>query len=615
MNSRFEKFFPRWAILLFDLLVVLFSVFVSYQLRFNFNVPQYETEAMTTGIYVVGATRLVLFLLFGTFRNIIRYTSTSDALKFSLTIALGSLIFVIVNLVSFFGFGSTNIVPYSIIIIELMTTSVLILGYRILLKVAFLEIRTPSREKKWVVIFGAGESGLITKRSIDRDAGSKYRVLAFIDDDIKKNGKKIEGIPIYNSSRIDDLLENNSVAHVVISIQQLSPSRKAEITEICLRFNTKVLVVPPVSRWINGELSFKQIKKINIEELLEREVIHISNNKVEHDIAGKTVLITGAAGSIGSELVRQVSRFDQAETPMFHLQNELERNRFINFRIVVADICDTQLMRQIFEEWKPELIFHAAAYKHVPLMELNPGEAVRNNAGGTRILANLAMEFNTGKFVFISTDKAVNPTNVMGASKRIAEMYVQSHDNLSTTRFITTRFGNVLGSNGSVIPMFRRQIENGGPVTVTDAEVTRFFMTIPEACSLVLEAGTMGEGGEIFIFDMGKSVKILDLAHKMIKLSGLTLGKDIQIQFTGLRPGEKLFEELLADKENTLPTYHERIMIARVGKLDAAEMNAQLDELLALTPGVDEMRIVEKMKAIVPEFISKNSIFEKLDKK
>lgn len=623
MNSRFEKFFPRWAILLFDLLVVLFSVFVSYQLRFNFNVPQYETEAMTTGIYVVGATRLVLFLLFGTFRNIIRYTSTSDALKFSLTIALGSLIFVIVNLVSFFGFGSTNIVPYSIIIIELMTTSVLILGYRILLKVAFLEIRTPSREKKWVVIFGAGESGLITKRSIDRDAGSKYRVLAFIDDDIKKNGKKIEGIPIYNSSRIDDLLENNSVAHVVISIQQLSPSRKAEITEICLRFNTKVLVVPPVSRWINGELSFKQIKKINIEELLEREVIHISNDKVEHDIAGKTVLITGAAGSIGSELVRQVSRFqpamlicvDQAETPMFHLQNELERNRFINFRIVVADICDTQLMRQIFEEWKPELIFHAAAYKHVPLMELNPGEAVRNNAGGTRILANLAMEFNTGKFVFISTDKAVNPTNVMGASKRIAEMYVQSHDNLSTTRFITTRFGNVLGSNGSVIPMFRRQIENGGPVTVTDAEVTRFFMTIPEACSLVLEAGTMGEGGEIFIFDMGKSVKILDLAHKMIKLSGLTLGKDIQIQFTGLRPGEKLFEELLADKENTLPTYHERIMIARVGKLDAAEMNAQLDELLALTPGTDEMRIVEKMKAIVPEFISKNSIFEKLDKK
>ncbi len=623
MNSRFEKFFPRWAILLFDLLVVLFSVFVSYQLRFNFDVPKHEIQYMIIGIYVVGATRLVLFLAFGTFRNIIRYTSTSDALKFALTIALGSILFVVANLISYYGFGGNNIVPYSIIIIELMTTSVLILGYRILLKVAFLEIRTPSREKAWVIIFGAGESGLITKRSIDRDAGSKYRVLAFIDDDVKKNGKKIEGIPIYNSARLDDMLENNTVAHVVISIQNLPASRKAEITETCLRFGTKVLVVPPVSRWINGELSFKQIKKINIEELLEREVIHISNNKVARDIAGKVVLITGAAGSIGSELVRQVARFnpemlicvDQAETPMFHLQNELEKNRFSPFKTIIADICDKQLMRTIFEEWKPALIFHAAAYKHVPLMEINPGEAVRNNAGGTKIMADLAMEFKTSKFVFISTDKAVNPTNVMGASKRIAEMYVQAHDKVATTQFITTRFGNVLGSNGSVIPMFRKQIENGGPVTVTDADVTRFFMTIPEACSLVLEAGTMGEGGEIFIFDMGKSVKILDLAHKMIKLSGLTLGKDIQIQFTGLRPGEKLYEELLADKENTMPTYHDRIMIARVGKREKDEVKSNIDELLALKPGIDEMRIVQKMKDIVPEFVSKNSIFEKLDKK
>ena len=342
---------------------------------------------MEISFLVILATRLLLFLFFGTFKNIIRYTSTTDAIRISATIFLGSLLFVVANMVSYYGFESQNLVPYSIIIIELMMTSGLILGYRVLLKVAFLEMRAPTKEKTWVVIFGAGESGIITKRAIDRDAGSKYRVLAFFDDDIRKAGKKIEGIPIYNADKLEETLNQNQVAHVILAIQTLSPARKTEITDLCLQYKTKVLVVPPVRRWINGELSFKQIRKINIEELLERDVIQISNDKVGQEIAGKVVLITGAAGSIGSELVRQVSEFhpamllcvDQAETPMFHLQNELDQHRFKDYKIIIGDICDEQKMRLIFSTYKPGIVFHAAAYKHVPMMELNPSEAVRNN--------------------------------------------------------------------------------------------------------------------------------------------------------------------------------------------------------------------------------------------
>jgi len=622
-NVFADRFIPRWTILLFDLCIVLFSVYTSFQVRFNFNVPVHEMQAMENSLLIVLVTRVLLFLVFGTYKNIIRYTSTSDAMRISGTIIIGSLLFVTYNMISCYGFGHTNLIPYSIIIIELLMTAGLIIGYRVVLKVAFLEMRTPTREKTSVVIFGAGESGIITKRAIDRDAGSKYKVLAFFDDDMKKVGKKIEGIPIYHSDKLEEILGGNVVAHVILAIQNLSPARKKDITELCLSLKTKVLVVPPVRRWINGELSFKQIRKINIEELLEREVIQISNDKVGQEIAGQVILITGAAGSIGSELVRQVSHFhpamlicvDQAETPMFHLQNELEVQRLRDYKMIIADICNEQKMRQIFDHYKPSLVFHAAAYKHVPVMELNPAEAVRNNVIGTRLLADLAMESGVKKFVFISTDKAVNPTNVMGASKRIAEMYVQANDKKAETKFITTRFGNVLGSNGSVIPLFRKQIETGGPVTVTDADVTRYFMTIPEAVSLVLEAGTMGQGGEIFIFDMGKSVKILDLAQKMILLSGLTLGKDIQIEFTGLRPGEKLYEELLADKENTLPTYHERIMIARVESRDASAISSDIGTLSSLISGENDTEIVRKMKSIVPEFQSRNSIFEQLDKK
>jgi FlaA1/EpsC-like NDP-sugar epimerase len=428
------------------------------------------------------------------------------------------------------------------------------------------------------VIVGAGASGMTTKRALDRDTASKYNVLAFFDDDPKKQGMKLENLTVRSISQLDEYLTENDISFLIISIQNLPARRKNQITEVALNHNVKVLVVPPVTHWINGELSFKQIKKIKIEDLLERDVIDIDKSLVNKEIIGKTILITGAAGSIGSEIVRQLLKFnfkklillDNSETPVFFLQQELcEKKAWKNIEVLLTDITDKDKMEEIMALYKPDTIYHAAAYKHVQLMEENVRAAIKNNVEGTKILADLAVQYGVHKFVMISTDKAVNPTGVMGASKRIAEIYVQSLNYAQeTTKFVTTRFGNVLGSNGSVIPIFKEQIENGGPVTITHPEITRYFMTIVEACQLVVTAGAMGEGGEIFIFDMGEATKIYDLAVKMIKLSGLKLGKDISIEFTGLRPGEKLYEELLANTENTKPTPHKKIMIADVRKYD-----------------------------------------------
>ncbi|MCK5764972.1 MAG: polysaccharide biosynthesis protein, partial [Bacteroidales bacterium] len=449
-----------------------------------------------------------------------------------------------------------------------------------------------------------------------------YRVVAFVDDKPGKVGKKMEGVSIYASKRLAELLGRWPGAQFIISPQNLPQSRRQEIIETCLEHNIKVLNVPPVSQWINGELSFKQIRQVKIEDLLGRDVIQLDKEPVSKDLAGRNVLITGASGSIGSEIVRQVAGYainklillDQAESPLFLLELECaEKFGTKDIEIIVADICDEERMEQIFQTFKPQLIYHAAAYKHVPMMEANPSEAVRTNVFGTRLLANLAVRFKVEKFIMISTDKAVKPTSVMGASKRIAEMYTQAMNSKNGTRFITTRFGNVLGSNGSVIPLFRDQISKGGPVTVTHPEITRYFMTIPEACQLVLEAGAMGKGGEIFIFDMGQSIKIVDLAKKMIMLSGLTLGSDIQIRYTGLRPGEKLYEELLNDEENTLPTHHPQIMIARERGFDLETLSAKVKELIAFSDSMDGLSIVKKMKEIAPEFKSRNSVYEQLD--
>jgi FlaA1/EpsC-like NDP-sugar epimerase len=398
------------------------------------------------------------------------------------------------------------------------------------------------------------------------------------------------------------------------------------LANLCLEYNVTPLIVPPVENWINNKLHIQDIKHIKIEDLLHRDPIRLHLEKIKSELAGKVILVTGAAGSIGSEMVRQIINFephklvvlDQAESPLVDLELEiLENHPYANLYPVVADICDSVNLDRIFQEHRPQVVFHAAAYKHVPMMERHPEQAVKVNVLGTKNVADMSVAYKAEKFVMISTDKAVNPTNVMGASKRIAEIYIQALNDAisnSVTRFVTTRFGNVLGSNGSVVPRFKKQIEEGGPITVTHPDITRYFMTIPEACQLVLEAGTMGKGGEVFLFDMGEPVKIIDLAKKMIKLYGLKPYKDIKIEFTGLRPGEKLYEELLNNKENTLPTHHPKIMIAKVSTSSYDHVSSQFGQLVRALDQNDDFLLVEKMKQMVPEFISNCSKYEALDK-
>jgi len=619
----FQTNIPRWIIFFIDLVICFFSIVIAFLVRFNFSVPkELSTEAIYFVFYTILGIRFVSFLISKTYKGIIKHTSSKDSQRIFITITSGSLLFVIINLIYFYGINDTFPLPFSIIIIDYMSTLFLMITLRLLFKALYSEIINPYREKRSVIIFGAGESGIITKRTLDRDAGLKYKILAFIDDDEKKEGKILEGVHIVSFNKLDELLSKNDVAQLIISVQNLLPDRKKKLVDSCLNYDTKVLTVPPITDWINGELSFKQIKKIQIEELLEREPISLNIENIITQLTNKTVLVTGAAGSIGSEIVRQVIQFnpkkiillDQAESPLYDMEMELKDTfNSLSYEIVIGDIRNTERLENVFKTFQPEIVFHAAAYKHVPMMENNPSESILTNVLGTKNCADLAVKYNVEKFVMVSTDKAVNPTNVMGASKRIAEIYTQSLGKTVKTKFITTRFGNVLGSNGSVIPRFRQQIENGGPVTITHPEITRFFMTIPEACQLVLEAGTSGKGGEIFIFDMGESVKIIDLAKKMIKLSGLTLDKDIKITFTGLRPGEKLYEELLANEENTLPTHHKQIMVANVKEYDFEFINTQIQDLINSFDKQDNKLIVKQMKQLVPEFKSNNSIYEELD--
>ncbi len=622
MNA-IRSLLPRWSILLIDVFFCFLSLALAYLLRFNFVIPLSER---VTFIYVfpfVLISRGVSFYITGTYRNIIRYMGSRDVVQMVLIISTVSVFFAISNVIFYFTPEKRFIVPYSIIIIECFSTAFILVAVRMIYKGIYAEATSSSKKRRSILIYGANDAGLITKRAVDRDAGTKYEVVAFLDENKNNWGKRLEGITIYSPDRLKELLDHHNVAHVVLSTSDISYERKNEITDICLNYKTKVLNVPPINSWINGELSFKQIKKVRIEDLLERAPIVLDKDKIESQLKNKTILITGAAGSIGGEIVRQIIPYgpeklvlvDQAESALYELQLEINEMKLaIPCKTYLADISNTSRMEAIFKDIRPQIVFHTAAYKHVPVMEENPVEAVNVNIIGTRILADLSVEYEVDTFVMVSTDKAINPTGVMGASKRIAEIYVQSLTAKGKTKFITTRFGNVLGSNGSVIPRFRQQIEKGGPVTITHPEITRFFMTIPESCQLVLEAGAIGKGGEVFIFDMGKSVKVLDLAKKMIQLSGLTLDKDIKIVFTGLRPGEKLYEELLHTSENTLPTHHPLIMIAKVKEYDFNTISSYIDELAGLALAKNDMDIVGKMKQIVPEYISNNSVFAELDK-
>jgi FlaA1/EpsC-like NDP-sugar epimerase len=484
-------------------------------------------------------------------------------------------------------------------------------------------------DKRRVVIYGVGETGVATKRTLDTDPSVNMSVVAFVDDDIRKKGKVVDNVKIFHTDDLAKIIELENIDDLIITPQRISSERKNRIVDLCLDHDVKVLNVPPLKTWVNGSFKTNQIKNIKIEDLLERAPIVIEEGVIESQLKGKRILVTGAAGSIGSEIVRQLAKFhpqliilnDVAETALHELQLELQDNSLLNnFITFLGDVKNPERMHTLFETFKPHYVYHAAAYKHVPMMESHPCEAICTNVGGTKIIADLSVKFRVKKFVMISTDKAVNPTNVMGASKRIAEIYVQAL-NTSTinecleTKFITTRFGNVLGSNGSVIPRFKAQIQKGGPVTVTHPDITRYFMTIPEACRLVLEAGSMGNGGEIYIFDMGNSIKIVELAKKMIRLSGLIPNQDIKIEFTGLRPGEKLYEELLNDLENTLPTHHEKIMIAKVKGNNFEVVSQKVEDLIDIACRYQDKEVVKLMKKLVPEFKSNNSIFEELDEK
>jgi len=612
---------PRWIIFLIDISISIFSIVFAYLLRFNFDIPDTEIDLFYFNLVIFPVVRAGSFAVSKIYAGIIRYTSSKDAERIFTVNSITSVLFLLINLTSYL-LNKTFIVPISILIIEYLITIFLMIAFRILVKVLYIEMNNPRSERTNTIIFGDGELAVIAKRSIDRDLKSKQNICAFISNDKKKIKQKLEGVYIYSIDNFEELLKKCNAKTLIFAKQNITPEIRNKLTDIALNHKLKVKTVPETSEWIDGELSVSQLKNIKIEQLLERPEIQLDKKNIETQISGKTILITGAAGSIGSEIVRQVSKFkpaiivlfDQAESPMYDIELELkEEFKFTDYKIIIGDISNKDRVEYIISRYKPEIIFHAAAYKHVPMMEINPYEAVKTNIEGTRILAETADKYKVDRFVMVSTDKAVNPTNVMGASKRIAEIFVQSLNNHSSTKYITTRFGNVLGSNGSVIPRFRKQIENGGPVTVTHPEITRFFMTIPEACQLVLEAGTMGNGGEIYIFDMGKSVKIVDLAKKMIKLSGFEPGKDIEIKFTGLRPGEKLYEELLNNQENTMPTHHSKIMIAKVRKYQFDEINTEIKKLIEVSHNFDNYEIVLQMKQIVPEFISNNSVFEKLD--
>ena len=608
---------PRWLVFFIDSGTVYFSFLIAYILRYNFEVTSFNIDlALRQGVFVLGVYAIFI-LIFKSYTGMLRHTTIRDTYKIVLanSCALAVLAFVTIMARNDVWSKFFNI-PISILVINSGAVTIMLFFFRVFIKIFYEFASSTSHERKNVLIYGSGEMGILVKRLIEGDPKNIYRLKGFIDDDKKIQGKKVDGYQVFSRRVLtQDFIENEDVKVFIIAINNIAAAKKKEVIESMIGFGCEILDTPAFDTWMNGQIEVKNLKKVKFEDLLGRDSITLDLEKIQNGLTGKTILVTGGAGSIGSEIARQLTRFktkqlilvDQAETPCFYLGEELKKKiPGCSFRIIIGDVTRTEYMEEIFRKYKPEIVFHAAAYKHVPIMEMHPHEAFRVNVGGTKIISDLAIKYRAEKFVMISSDKAVNPTNVMGATKKVCELLVHALSQRKgiKTQFITTRFGNVLGSNGSVIPLFNKQISEGGPVTITHPEITRFFMTIPEACQLVLEAGFMGNGGEIYVFDMGEPVKILNVAMNLIRLSGLEPHKDIKIKYIGLRPGEKLYEELFSSDEPMIPTHHPKISIAQVAENDFEKINVKIDRILDSLNKMSDTKLIEEMLEIVPGYTS-----------
>lgn len=611
VNIGSENRLPPWVVLLFDLGLTLLALGTAYQLRFNFNVPIHEIDLALPLIPIYLIIGGLAMLALGSHRGMLRHSSVDDVKRVFISVVIATVILLIGNTIRFYFIDGMYLLPRSVVIIAGMVSVLLILSVRISAKLLYQRLTKAGKKQENVIIYGTGEAGVLTKRTLERESEVRYKVVAFIDDDKRTIGKRLEGKIIHGPDGVSNVLAKKSVDKLVIAAPKTDVSNRTQIVDACLAQGVELVRVPPVTEWINGQLSGDQLRDVRIEDLLGRTEIHLEESTLKEKLTAGAALVTGAAGSIGQEISRQLAQIgveklvlvDIAESALYDLEMEFQRNNLHeDCHFQVADVRNEISMRRLFEKFKPSSVYHAAAYKHVPLMEVTPCEAISTNIGGSLVVAELASKAKCDRFVLISTDKAVNPTSVMGASKRAAEIAIQLIAGSSDTSFVTTRFGNVLGSNGSVIPLFKKQLEAGGPLTVTHPEVTRYFMTIPEACRLVLEAAAMGKGGEIYLFDMGSSVKIKDLAERMIRLSGRTPGVDIDIKYVGLRPGEKLYEELLADEENSLPTHHPRILIGKVKEMDTDTVSDMLDKLTKAAILCDDDAVRTILHSLVPEY-------------
>ncbi|MFD1062557.1 polysaccharide biosynthesis protein [Winogradskyella litorisediminis] len=629
LNFKNIGYLPRWAILGFDIIIIFISLLATKITISNISNQVFQLSLSSTEILLV-SVNTIFFILYRTYAGLIRHSTFLDAVRF-LVATLSTVIVILVAYYVYYLYKSEEIIFIPFLLIYAVISFCGLFLFRVVVKQVFEVYLNVSQKENQinVLVYGTDENAISIASALKSEKPHRFNVLGFIDKSFKNNSKQILGLPIHSVTRnIAVTLKIHKAQALILADKTITKTESISLIDKCLDYNLKVFRAPLISDIEENKNITSQIEKIQIEDILERAPIKLDNKLVAKEIFNKCILVTGGAGSIGSEIVRQIAGYkpkgliivDQAETPLHNIHLEIKSNfPNVNYKAVVCDVRDLNKIKNIFLEYKPDIVYHAAAYKHVPLMEAHPSEAIFANVLGTKNVADLSQDFGAEKFVMVSTDKAVNPSNVMGASKRIAEIYVQalqeqSNRNLKkSTGFVTTRFGNVLGSNGSVVPLFKKQIEEGGPLTITHPDIIRYFMTISEACQLVIEAGAMGNGGEVFIFDMGEAVKIIDLAKKIIRLAGYTPYKDIDIKVIGLRPGEKLYEELLNEKSSTLPTYNEKIMIAKMQTYDYKTINRDVLELLQLALTQNKNDIVKKMKEIVPEFVSMNSDYQKFD--